>query len=232
MCDILAGTAIAVGAASAAVNQQAQTKAANEQNRYRQQLGISQNQRYKENAEAVIKDLGLQMDQLIQRDFQQSAAVRQELENYTRNARMAAASTQVATAAAGIEGRSVDLLHQQFERDVAEFESAAQRNIQAFRAQSNMEAQAIYARGQSAINNGYPNPLPPVATVSAATNIMNGVTTGIGIYGALRSFQSPPGVAATANPNTASSVPGTAQTPFGPMFGRWQYTQTYSPIRP
>lgn len=231
MCDILVGTAIGIGAASAAVNQYGQTQAANEQNRYRQQLGISQNQRYKENADAVIKDVGLQMDQLVRRDLEQTAAVRQELENFTRNARGAKATTTVATAAAGIEGRTVDLLHQEFERDIAEFESVAQRNLKSFRTQTNMEAQAIYARGQSAINNGYPNPLPPVATVSPLTNLMNGVTTGIGVYGAMRSFQTPPGIGAAANPST-TNIPNSTQTPFGPMLGKFQYTQTYSPIRP
>ena len=202
MCDLGIGAAVGIGAASAAVNQQAQVQAADEQNRYRQQLGISQNQRYKENAEAVVKDVGLQLDQLVRRDFEQAAATRQELENLTRNARMAGASTRVATAAAGIEGRTVDLLHAEFERDIAEFESSAARNMQSFRSQANFEAQAIYARGQSAINGGYPNPLPPTATVSPLTNLMNGVTTGIAAYGAIRSFSGPPGVGEAANPNT------------------------------
>lgn len=230
MCDIVLGTAIGVGAASAGVNQYAQTQAANEQNRYRAQLGISQNQRYKENAEAVIKDIGLQTDQLVRREIEQGAAIRQELENYTRNARMSAATTRTMAAAAGVEGRSVDLLHQQFARDVAEAESAAQRNFKSYRAQTNMEIQAVYARGQSAINNGYPNPLPPVATVNPLTNIMNGITTGIGVYGAMSSFRAP-SLAANANPSTAN-IPNFTQTPFGQMPGKFTFTQTYSPIRP
>ena len=181
MCDPVSITAVAVGAASAGANASAQAKAANEQNKYRRSLGIAQNRQYEENAAAVIKDVGLQIDQLAQRDIQQASATRQELESVSRNAREAGATARAQTAAAGVEGRTVDLLHAQFSRDVAEFESVASRNLRNFRAQSQMEAQAIYARGQNAINQGYPNPLPPVATVSPATSIMQGISTGIGV---------------------------------------------------
>lgn len=232
MCDFGIGAAIAIGAASAAVNQKAQSDAASQQNKYRSQLGIAGNERYRQTVLAVTKDVGLQIDQLARRDIEQAAATRQELENLTRNARMAGATVRAQTAAAGIEGRTVDLLHQEFERDVAEFESAATRSFQSFRAQSAMEAKAIYARGQNAINNGYPSPLPPVATVSTATNILGGLTTGLAAYSALQSFNTPPGVGAAANPTTAPTPPNFTQTPFGPMPGKFTFTQTYSPIRP
>lgn len=210
MCDLGIGAAIAIGAASAGVNQKAQADAASEQNKYRAQLGISQNERYKLNAESVIKDVGLQIDQLGKRQIEQAAATRQELENYARNARQAGATVRAQTAAAGIEGRTVDILHAEFERDIAEFESATARGMKSFRAQSSLEAQAIYARGQSAINQGYPNPLPPVATVNPLTNVMNGITTGLLAYSALQSFKTPnlgsPGVGAAANPNTVGPI--------------------------
>jgi hypothetical protein len=230
MCDFGIGAAIAIGAASAAANASAQAKAANEQNRYRRSLGISQNKQYEENAAAVVRDVGLQIDQLAQRDIEQAAATRQELEKVSRDAREAGATARAMTAAAGIEGRTVDLVHAQFNRDVAEFESVAARNIRNFRSQSSMEAKAIYARGQNAINQGYPNPLPPVATVSPATSIMNGITTGIGVYGALSSFQSPPGVGATANPTTTIDPTITSTTPAAynsapALFGGWQGTR-------
>lgn len=216
MCDPLSITAVAVGAASAAANASAQSKAANEQNKYRRSLGISQNRQYEENAAAVIKDVGLQIDQLAQRDIQQASATRQELESVSRNAREAGATARAQTAAAGVEGRTVDLLHAQFSRDVAEFESVASRNLRNFRAQSQMEAQAIYARGQNAINQGYPNPLPPVATVSPATSIMQGISTGIGVYGALGSFASPPGIGAASNATTNISQAPTAAQMYSP----------------
>jgi hypothetical protein len=191
--------AIGVGVASTAVNLAAQSKAANEQNRYRRDLGISQNKQYEQNAAAVVRDVGLQIDQLAQRDIETAAATRMQLEQVARDAREAGATARAQTAAAGIEGRTVDLVHAQFARDVAEFESASIRNLRSFRSQSSMEAKAIYARGQNAINNGYPNPLPPPATVSPATSIMNGISTGIATYGALSSFRSPD-VGAAANP--------------------------------
>lgn len=199
--------AVGVGVASAGVNLYTQSKAANEQNRYRQQLGISEQKKYVQNAQAVIKDVGLQIDQMAQREIQQSASVRQELENITRSAMEAGATARTQTAAAGVEGRTVDVLHNQFRRDVAEFEAAAIRNVKTFRAQSAMEAAAIYARGQNAINQGYPNPLPPPATVSPATSILNGLTTGLSVYAAGRSFMTPSGVGAVANPATVPNNP-------------------------
>lgn len=216
MCDPLSITAVAVGAASAGANASAQAKAANEQNKYRRSLGIAQNKQYEENAAAVIKDVGLQIDQLAQRDIQQASATRQELESVSRNAREAGATARAQTAAAGVEGRTVDLLHAQFSRDVAEFESVASRNLRNFRAQSQMEAQAIYARGQNAINQGYPNPLPPVATVSPLTSVMQGISTGIGVYGALGSFKGPPGVGEVSNATTNISQAPTAAQMYSP----------------
>jgi hypothetical protein len=200
MSFVALGVSVAVAGATTAVSMSAQAQAANQQNRYRRDLGISQNQQFKENAAAVIKDIGFQIDQLAQRDIQQAAATRQELETVSRNVREAGASARAQAAAAGVEGRTADLLHAQFSRDVAEFESVAARNLRNFRAQAQMEAKAIYARGQNAINQGYPNPLPPVATVSPATSIMQGISTGIGVYGSMRSFQTPSGMGPSANP--------------------------------
>lgn len=223
MCDILSMTAVAIGAASTGANVASQAQAAGEQNRYRRSLGISQNKQYQENAEAVIRDVGLQIDQIAQRDIERIAAARQEIEGISRNVREAGATARAATAAAGIEGRSVDLLHSQFSRDIAEFESSMSRNVRTMRAQSAIEAEAIYARGQNAINQGYPNPLPPVATVNPLTSIMNGITTGLSAYSALSSFRTPPGVGAAANVTTnnaaapwylqANPSPGTFGTP-------------------
>jgi len=232
MCDFGIGAAVAIGAASAAASQKAQSDAASAQNKYREQLGIAGNTAYEQTALAVVKDVNLQIDQLMKRDMEQAAATRQELENLSRNARMAGATVKAQTAAAGIEGRTVDFLHAEFERDIAEFESAATTSFQSFRAQSSMEAKSIYARGQNAINNGYPNPLPPVATVSTATNLLGGLTTGLSAYSALRSFNTPSGVGAAANPTTVpNNIPQT-QTPFGTMLGKFQSNPTFSPIRP
>lgn len=109
-----------------------------------------------------------------------------------KGARQSMGTLSTQTAAAGVAGRSVDALHMQFQREVAEFASVAGRNMMNIRAQSSMEAKAIYARGQSAINQGMPNPLPPAATVNAGVSIMNGITTGLGVYTSLHgAFKSP-----------------------------------------
>lgn len=210
MCDPISA-AIGIGAASAASGIASQAVAANEQNSYRRRLGIAQNRQYEENAAAVMKDVGMQVDMLARRDLEQAAATQNELQNITRNIREASATVRTQQAAAGVEGTSVELLHMQFEREVGEFESTAMRNIRNARYQSNMEAQAIYARGQSAINNGYPPPLPPAATVNPLTSLMNGVSTGLSAYGALSSFTPPTDVGAAANFATVNQAPTGSQ---------------------
>lgn len=196
----VAAASIGLGAASAGTSLYAQSQAASQQNAYRARLGIAQNKQYEQMTAAVQRDVNLQIDQLARREMEQATATRLELENISRNVRETAATTRARAGAMGAEGRVVDLLHNQFERDIAEFESVAARNIKTYRAQSEMEARAIYARGQNAINNGYPSPLPPIATVSPATSILNGITTGISVFGTLNSaFATPSGVGTGAD---------------------------------
>jgi hypothetical protein len=222
MCGVVEA-AIGIGVASTAANLGSQAAAANEQNSYRRRLGIAQNKQYEENAAAAIRDIGLQIDQLAQRDIEQAAATSNELQNISRNIREASATARTQQAAAGVEGATVDMLHMQFERDIAEFESTAMRNIRNSRYQSNIEAQAIYARGQSAINNGYPPPLPPAATVSPWASLMNGVSTGLSAYSMLGSFQAPTDIGAGSNLTTAGTPfflqanPPAGGTPMAPF---------------
>ena len=205
MCGIIeaivASTAIA--AASSAANIASQNQAARAQNSYNRRLGIAQNKQYEQNAAAVRQDVLMQTEMLARRNLEQRAATQNELQGIARNVREASGSAAAMQAGAGIEGRSVDLLHAQFAREVAEYESVAARNIRSATTQANMEAQAIYARGQSAINSGYPNPLPPSQTVSPFTSLLNGAATGISVATALNSFQTPNGVGPTANPGTS-----------------------------
>jgi hypothetical protein len=220
MCDPTGGiiASVAIGAASAAAQADAQNKAAKEQNAYRARLGVAGTKQYVQNAEAVIRDVGSQVDQIVRQNTERQLAVRQELEGISRNAREAKATYSTVAAAAGVEGRSVDLLHAQFDREVMEFESAAARNISNMRTQMGVEIEAIYARGQSAINGGYPAPLPPAANPSPWLPLINGITTGISTYGALSSFQTPSGVGSQANANT-SPPPPTPYLPFADRMG-------------
>lgn len=214
MCTIELGAAVAIGAASTAAQAAAQRNAAKEQNAYRSRLGVAGNKQYVQNAEAVIQDVGAQVDQVVRQNTERQLAVRQELEGISRNAREAKATYSTFAAGAGVEGRSVDLLHAQFDREVMEFESAAARNISNMRTQMGVEIEAIYARGQSAINGGYPAPLPPAANPSPWLPIINGVTTGISTYSAMSSFQTPSGVGAQANQTTTPPPPPGVPMPY------------------
>lgn len=171
----------------------AQAKAAKAQNKYRSEMSAAQAQSYKETVESVQKDIGLQTDALFAQRMQQIDAQKQELQNITRDSRQASSSYRTLTAETGVEGRTVDMVHQQFQRDVMEFESAAIRNISNMTAQVNREAQSIYSRGQSIINQGYPSPLPPPASVDWGSIVMGGISTGLNagmtMYGAFKAPQ-------------------------------------------
>lgn len=219
MCTIELGAAVAIGAASTAAQAVAQRNAAKEQNAYRSRLGVAGNKQYVQNAEAVIQDVGAQVDQVVRQNTERQLAVRQELEGISRNAREAKATYSTVAAGAGVEGRSVDLLHAQFDREVMEFESAAARNISNMRTQMGVEIEAIYARGQSAINGGYPAPLPPAANPSPWLPIINGITTGISTYSALSSFQTPSGVGAQANQTITPPPPTGIPMPYSLRVG-------------
>jgi hypothetical protein len=185
---------VGIGVASIGVNIASQASAANSQNRYRKQLGISQTETYNKTVASVRSDIQGQLGQLAQRRIETNEAQQNELANIARETRAVSSNARTQQAAAGVEGASVDALHQQFEQNLAGYQVAAQRNMDNFTRQSDMEAKAIYARGQSIINNGYPQPLPPAATVNIGTSVMNGITTGIGVYGSLRTFATPSGV--------------------------------------
>jgi len=193
MCNPVA-IGLAVTAGSMATQAAAQRSAANKQNRYRSALGAAQDTQFDKTVESVKRDIGLQTDALVAQRIQVIDQQKQELQNMTRDARQASASVQAATAESGVMGRSVDLLHQQFEREILDFQSAAERNISNYTAQLNREAQAIYSRGQSIINQGYPSPLPPPAGVNygliGMNSIMQGFNAGVSAYQS--GFNTPP----------------------------------------
>ena len=195
MCNPVAAiVGLAVGAGQAALQGSAQASAARDQNRYRARTAKAQQKAYEETLASVKSDVGLQVETLYAQRIQQIDAQRQELQNITRDSRLASAGYRAGTAEAGIMGKTVDQVHSQFERDVLEFESAASRNITNMTVQVNREAQAIYSRGQSIINQGYPSPLPPPANVNMGLIGMQGLLTGISVGTSLHgAFGSPGG---------------------------------------
>ena len=121
----------------------------------------------------------LQTDALMAQRIETIDQQKLELQNATRDARQASASLRAGAVEAGVEGRGVDILHQQLERETYDLQSAAVRNITNYTMQINREAQAIYSRGQSIINQGYPSPLPPPAKVNYGLIAINSITAGL-----------------------------------------------------
>lgn len=213
MCDpVSMGVGVAMGAASMAAQGAAQSRAAKEQNRYRSQLGAAQNKAFEQTVQSVREDVGLQTETLFAQQSQMIDAQKQQLQNISREARGARAAYAAITAETGVEGRSVQQVHDEFERDVLDFEAAGIRNVQNAVRQTNIEARAIYSRGQSIINQGYPSPLPPAARVDWGLMAVNSAITGINTGMTMNSaFKSP-------NPGTTGSSGGTF-TPFASRAG-------------
>lgn len=178
MCDPVS-IGLSVAAAQMAAQGAAQRSAANQQNKYREELGKAQNKEFEQTVESVKRDIGLQTDALMAQRLETIDQQKVELQNATRDARQASASLRAGAVEAGVEGRGVDILHQQLERDTYELQSAAVRNITNYTAQINREAQSIYSRGQSIINQGYPSPLPPPANVNYGLIAVNSITAGL-----------------------------------------------------
>lgn len=189
MCDPIS-IGLGVAAASTAANAAASSSAARQQNRYLTAQGEAQDENYRRTVESVREDVGLQTDALMAQQIEAISAQKQQLQNITRDARAASSAYTASLGETGIEGRSVDQVHQQFERGVLEFESAAVRNVSNYTSQLNREARAIYNRGQSIINQGYPAPLPPYQSVNfgliAVQGALQGLQTGIGYHAATK----------------------------------------------
>ena len=191
MCNPIA-VGVAVAGAQMAAQSSAQASAARSQNKYRDELGKAENAKYAQTIESVKRDIGLQTEALMSQRIQQIDAQKQELQNMTRDARNSSATFSAYAAETGVEGRTVDLVHQQFEKDVLEFTSAATRNISMYTAQVNREAQSIYSRGQSIINSGYPSPLPPQAQVNYGLIGVQSLTSGLNAgFSAYSAFNNP-----------------------------------------
>jgi hypothetical protein len=98
--------------------------------------------------------------------------------------------------------------------------------------QTIIEAQAIRNRGQSIINQGVPQPLPPVRMPSPIPAILNGATTAISVASALQPLKPPsggfglPGGAAGGIPGMTPSG-GMAASSFNPAMGA--YAQSMFP---
>lgn len=178
MCNPMA-IGLAVGGASMAAQAVAQRQAANSQNRYLTAQGQAQDENFRKTVESVREDIGVQTEALMAQQVEAIAAQKQQLNNIVMDARQASSSFTALTAETGVEGRTVDMVHEQFQREVLGFESVALRNISNYTSQLNREARAIYNRGQSIINQGYPSPLPPYQSVNYGLIGVQAATQGL-----------------------------------------------------
>lgn len=210
MCEAVT-VGLIVGGLSAASSVAGQAAASSQQNKYLRSQGKAGDENYRKTVEAVQKDIGLQTDTLVAQQMETIAQQKQQLQNITLDARSASSSYTALQAETGAEGRTVQMVHDQFEREVLNFTSATTRNITNYTAQLNREASSIYARGQSIINSGYPAPLPPFQSVNFASSIMSGAATGIGAGISAHSALQAPNVGGGTSGGTTSNLPYAAR---------------------
>lgn len=210
MCEAVT-VGLIVGGLSAASSVAGQAAASSQQNKYLRSQGKAGDENYRKTVEAVQKDIGLQTDTLVAQQMETIAQQKQQLQNITLDARSASSSYTALQAETGAEGRTVQMVHDQFEREVLNFTSATTRNITNYTAQLNREASSIYARGQSIINSGYPAPLPPFQSVNFASSIMSGAATGIGAGISAYSALQAPNVGGGTSGGTTSNLPYAAR---------------------
>lgn len=191
MCDPLTITAVTIGAASSAASIASQNQAARDQADYNNKLGKANNERFGLLAQEVRRDVGFQTDQLYTNFGEQRKAMMMQINNVANDALKSAAIMETGFASAGVEGRSVDQAIREFEVDFSNYSVARIDELDSRYKQMLSEAQAIRNRGQSAINQNVPMPLPPTRMPSPIPAILNGATTAIGVAGALQSLQGP-----------------------------------------
>lgn len=193
MCDPLSITAAIVGVASSAASITSQNAAAQEQANYNNKLAKANNERFAQTVQEVRRDVGLQTDQLYDNLSEQRRAMLMQVNNVANDALKAAAVMETSYAAAGVEGRTVDQAIREFEVDFGNFAVSRIDELSSRYQQTVTEAMAIRNRGQSIINQGVPQPLPPVIMPSPIPAILNGATTAISVASSLQSLRPPPG---------------------------------------
>ena len=210
MCEAVT-IGLIVGGLTAASSVAGQAVASSQQNKYLRSQGKAGDENYRKTIEAVQKDIGLQTDTLVAQQMETIAQQKQQLQNISLDARASSSSYTALQAETGVEGRTVQMVHDQFDREVLNFSSASTRNITNYTAQLNREASSIYARGQSIINSGYPAPLPPFQSVNFASSIMSGAATGIGAGIAAHSALKAPNVGGGTSGGTTFNLPYSAR---------------------
>lgn len=197
MCEPVSITAAIVGAASTAASISSQNSAYRQQAAYQNRLAKSQNEQFAKTIAEVRSDVGLQTDQLYANFGEQRKAMFMSVNNVAMDAMKAAAITETSAAASGVQGRTVDQAIREFETDFGNFAVSRLDELDARYKQMLVEAQSIRSRGQSIINQGVPQPLPPLQKPSPIPAILNGATTALSVASSLQSLRGPPGSFAT-----------------------------------
>ncbi|MBB2681892.1 UNVERIFIED_ORG: vacuolar-type H+-ATPase subunit H [Rhizobium esperanzae] len=142
MCDPVSMIGLAIGAAQQVVSFQAQSQAANEQNRL-----------YADNAKRANQTARDQMFQTQQRMLQEQEKAGAEKADNLRDAREAKATATVAAGEGGVSGLSVDALLAEFDGRAATANDRIDQNTDWTLAQLNNEMKGIRSNAEDRINS-------------------------------------------------------------------------------
>lgn len=190
MCEAttIALSSLAVGGATAAAGIVGQNEAYGDAVEAQQRRASFEAERYQKLADETTRDVFQQIETLRTQADQVRQSVFSQIRAVAADARKATGVTRALAAERGVTGRSVEAQIEEFERDFADFENMRLTELKDRRRQYTLEEQAIYNRGQSIINSGYPQPLPPIRGGSPLVPLLQGATTGLSVAGSLASL--------------------------------------------
>lgn len=190
MCEAttISLASLAIGGATAAAGVVGQNEAYGDAVEARNRRAAYDAERFQQTVSETTRDVFQQIETLRVQADQVRQSVFSQIRAVAGDARKAAGVAKAVAAERGVQGRSVEAQIDEFERDFSEFENMRLIELSDRRRQYNLEEQAIRNRGQSIINSGYPQPLPPIRGGSPLVPILQGATAGLSVAGSLSSL--------------------------------------------
>ena len=130
---------------------------------YQEEVRQSRNRVFEETRLSSNANFLSQAAQVNLRIQQESESVSQQSQFIEQERAQASSSASVSAAAAGVSGNTVDALLQDFRSSAAMQTGSAERNLSLFRRQSAEEIRGLRANARNRTVSALPQPLPPVA---------------------------------------------------------------------
>lgn len=162
---------IGLSAATSAAQYVGQSQAASAQSKF-------QNDQYTKVAEAAAKNYQAGLSDLMIRSAQETASSSRQAEDIQRQGVAAQGALATRSSAAGVSGRTIDILSQEFANIEATNNYAVNQNLGWRKAQIKSEMEALRAGNQSRITSATPGPVQRPSLLAAGLGVAGGVLQG------------------------------------------------------